>query len=80
MNLEKMTTDELLELLPDNLHLSKNSNAPSHDRWRIYNSFTGKNPKPGFARPRRLLVYTLTRLERQRKEWMGISTADETKQ
>ncbi len=28
----------ILEKLPDNLHLARNSNAPENDRWRLYNS------------------------------------------
>lgn len=66
-----MTTDELLEKLPNNLHLARNDNAPEHDRWRIYNWHTKKYVEPGAATAHQLLVETINRLEGQRRAWLG---------
>ncbi len=71
MEYENLTTDELLENLPNNLHLTRNDNAPWHDRWRIYNNHTKKHIEPGCLTARELLLYTLDQLEKQRKEWTG---------
>lgn len=68
---EKMTTDALLERLPDNLHLARNSSAGSYDRWRIFNSFTGKYVEPGKPSARDLLIYTLDNLALQGRSWCG---------
>lgn len=37
---ENLTTEELLEKLPDHLFLTQNSNAEENDRWRIFNRAT----------------------------------------
>ena len=60
--IDVMTTDDLLEQLPDHLQLARNSNAPEHDRWRIWNRATGQVIAPGFATARDLLIATLKRL------------------
>lgn len=70
MEFEKMTLDDLLENLPNNLHIAKNDNAPEHDRWRIYNCFTQKYIEPGFSNVRDLLIYICKRLEEQRIDWI----------
>ncbi len=66
-----MTTNELLEHLPDNLHLARNGDAPEHDRWRIYNSHTKEYQEPGFPTARDLMVYTCLRLEAHLRSWTG---------
>ena len=69
--LEEKTTDELLELLPSNLHLARNENAPDHDKWRIYNSATKKYIEPGKATARELMLYTAVRMGKITREWTG---------
>lgn len=59
MNYEDLTTDQLLEVLPHHLHVARNDNAESHDRWRIYNMSSGKYVEPGKAVVRELLISTL---------------------
>ena len=68
---DDFTTDELLDCLPNHLHLARNSNAPDHDRWRIYSDATKKYIEPGMKTARELLVYTLERNDKQMKEWAG---------
>lgn len=67
---EEMTTDELLEQLPNNLHVARNDNAPEYDRWRIYNSHTEKYVEPGFPTARELMIHTCRRLEEQYHFWI----------
>lgn len=69
---DDMTTDELLEQLPNNLHIARNDNAPEHDRWRIYNTATEKYVEPGFPNARELMIYTCRRLEEQYRSWVGV--------
>ena len=66
-----MTTDQLLEKLPDNLMLMKNENADDNDRWRIHNAFTKNSVKPGFPTAKDLLIHTLNKIEEQAKSWTG---------
>ena len=40
MNYDLITTDALLEGLPDHLLLVRNSNADAGDKWRVYNIVT----------------------------------------
>ena len=68
-----MTTDQLAEKLPNNLHLARNDNAPEFDRWRVYNIATEKYAEPGAETVRDLLINTLTRLEEQHRAWTGSS-------
>lgn len=68
-NFNDMTTDELLEELPNNLHLARNGNAREDDRWRIFNSHTGQYVEPGYATARELLVRTCNRLDEQFRSW-----------
>jgi len=70
-NFKTMTTDQLLEKMPDNLMLMKNENAPDNDRYRIYNAFTKNTVKPGFSTAKALLIHTLQKIEDQSKEWTG---------
>ena len=76
MQYDEMSTDELLELLPNNLHLARNDNAPEHDRFRVYNSAIGQYEEPGASSARDLLVSMLTRIDEQRREWLGRSVAN----
>ena len=68
---ENMPIEELLENLPNHLHLARNDNAPDHDRWRIYNSATKEYTEPGFPTVRDLLVYTYNRIEESRQQWLS---------
>jgi len=68
---EQKSTDDLLELLPSNLHLARNENAAAHDRWRIYNAFTQKYTEPGADTARNILVFVLSKIESQMAEWTG---------
>ena len=67
-----MKTDELLELLPDNLHIARNSNAPNFDKYRLYNTTTKKYTKIGRESVRELLILTYDEIEKQRQEWKNI--------
>lgn len=67
---EKMDTDAILELLPSNLHLCRNENAPEHDRWRVFNSFTKKYISPGAPTARLLMVATMSKIDEQRAKWV----------
>lgn len=71
MQYEEMTTDALLEKLPNNLHLARNDNAPDHDRWRIYNSATQKYAEPGAPTAREMMIIAFKRLDDQVKKWTG---------
>lgn len=71
MRYENMTTDDLLERLPNNLHLARNDNAPDHDRWRIYNSATQKYTEPGAPNAREVMIIAFNRLDAQIKKWTG---------
>jgi len=55
-DVRRKTTDELLEKLPDHLHLARNKNADVIDRWRVYNSCTKKYVGFGASTARELLV------------------------
>ncbi|MES9901099.1 MAG: hypothetical protein ABW168_00285 [Sedimenticola sp.] len=66
-----MTTDELLELLPNNLHVARNDNAASNDRWRIFNSHTKKYVEPGYPTARTLMIGAMVRIDEQHKAWTG---------
>ena len=67
----EMSTDELLELLPSNLHLARNENAPAHDRWRVYNTVTEKHVAPGAVSCRDLLIATLATIDKKMADWTG---------
>lgn len=71
MDYSGLTTDELLELLPNHLQLARNENAPAHDRWRVYNPFTQEHIEPGQKTARELLIATLTKNDLQMKDWVG---------
>lgn len=62
---EYLSTAELLEALPQHLHVARNDNAEHHDRWRIYNMASNKYIDPGQATVRSLLVSTLQRIDSQ---------------
>ena len=53
---ENLSTDVLLELLPDHLNLCRNSNAPENDRWRFYNKAHEEYIEPGASSARELLL------------------------
>ena len=72
MKYEAMTTDALLELMPDNLHLEKNSKTPAHDTWRVFNSHTKKYVEPSFGTEKELMVHVLTHIDSMRKKWMTV--------
>jgi len=65
-NYEILTTDELLEMLPNHLHLARNENAEHHDRWRIYNRAHKKYLDPGTSTARELLIATYIEMEEAR--------------
>lgn len=54
-----MTTDELLEKMPDHLSLVKNSKADKNDRWRVYNFATDEYVKMDAKTAREALIKTL---------------------
>jgi len=56
---KKMTTDELLDALPDHLYVARNDEADPEDRWRIYNRVTKKYIDPGYPTVRDLMINTL---------------------
>lgn len=60
MDLEKKTTDELLELLPSShLHIAKNPLADVADKWRVFNVASQKYVEPGYPTARELLINLL---------------------
>lgn len=59
MDFEDLTTEQLLETLPQHLHVARNDNANPHDRWRIYNMTSKEYIEPGAQNVRQLLVTTL---------------------
>lgn len=63
MEYEDLTTDQLLEALPQHLHAARNDNAEPHDRWRIYNMASREYIEPGKASVRDLLITTLQRID-----------------
>lgn len=63
MEYEDLTTDQLLEVLPQHLHVARNDNAESHDRWRIYNMASKKYLEPGSHNVRQLLISTLKHID-----------------
>lgn len=62
MEYEDLTTDQLLEALPQHLHVARNDNAEPHDRWRIYNTASEKYLEPGSNNVRQLIVATLKQI------------------
>lgn len=72
MNYDDKTTDELLELIPNNLHLARNSDAPDRDRFRMFNSANGKYIEPGAKTGRRAIIKMLEKIDIQRKEWLSV--------
>ena len=68
---KNLTTDELLDALPDNLMPMKNSNAPDFDRWRIYNYVTKKVVEGGHETAHKLLVNCLSEIEELRNKWVN---------
>lgn len=70
-DLESRTTDALSELIPDNLHPARNSNAPERDRWRMYNTHTERYHEPGFATMHELLLHTARRQREERLAWVS---------
>lgn len=65
----EMTTDALLDLIPNHLHLARNSNAPDHDRFRFYSTATKQYLEPGKPTAREATIALLELIEKQRREW-----------
>lgn len=63
-DVSRQTTDELLETLPNHLHLARNDKADVSDRWRVYNTHTQKYIEPGASTARELLVWVVCWFER----------------
>jgi len=67
MSLNDLPTDELLELLPDNLQVARNSLASSNDRYRFYNLARHEFTTNGFATVRELILDMLERTGRSER-------------
>jgi len=62
----------LLDRLPNHLHLSRNSNAPEFDRWRLYSSVTHEYfEKFSGATPDEVMQKYVDWEEAERKAWVG---------
>lgn len=61
-----LTTDQLLEMLPNHLHLAHNSNANDGDRWRFWNIAQNMYTAVGYPSARCALLIVLTRLRHRR--------------
>lgn len=68
MRYEDLTTDELLDALPQHLHVAKNDFADPADKWRIFNTVTEQYIAPGYETARQLLISSLTKIEREQKK------------
>ena len=71
MNYNNMTLEELLNILPDNLHVARNDNADENNRWKIFNRVLNKYVGGGFPSARELIIGTLTKIDGQSKTIMG---------
>ncbi len=63
-----LTTDELLDLLPDMLCVARKSHADENDRFRIYNRNTEEYARHGFSSARELIIHMLDTIDIQRNE------------
>ena len=63
---------ELLERLPNNLMLARNSYAPEHDRWRLFNTVTNETAEvSGSPTAEECMRKYLEYEEAERKKWVG---------
>ena len=64
--------EDIFERLPNNLHLSRNSNAPEFDRWRLYNTANNKYlEKTGATTALECIQRYIAIEDKQRKEWVN---------
>lgn len=62
----------LLDRLPNHLHLVRNSNAPEHDRFRLYSSVTHEYfEKFSGSSPDEVMQKYIEWEEAERKAWVG---------
>jgi hypothetical protein len=66
----ELSTDELSELLPNNLHPARNGYAREDDRWRMLNSGSNKYSNTGFSSLKKLLIFTLEEQESALNSWV----------
>ena len=66
---ELMSTDELLEIMPDNLQLARNDNADPDGKWRAYNRCTDNYCEPGFPTAKAMMIFTLEAIDAQHEAW-----------
>ncbi|WP_339145231.1 hypothetical protein [Pseudoalteromonas galatheae] len=60
LELEKKTTDELLDMWPSpHLHIVKNPKANDSDKWRVFNMVSQTYVEPGYSTARELLIHIL---------------------
>lgn len=71
MNYDEMSTDELLNIMPDNLLLMRNDNKEPEKRWRLYNTLTKKRCSCWGLTARDLMIKTLKDLDWQLRSWTG---------
>ncbi len=69
--LTEYTTDELLELLPNNLYIARNSYAIDQDKYRLFNSHTQICNPPGFSTVRELLIHHIEASRKELDEWVN---------
>ena len=70
-----LSLEEMLEKLPNNLMLTRNSDAPEHDRWRLTNSLTKETLKiTGAPTAGECMRNYLLHEEAVRREWIGRSS------
>ena len=62
--------EELLEELPNNLHLARDSNAPRHDKYRMYNKATGKYlESTGSDTAKGFIIYMIEEQNKSLEQW-----------
>lgn len=67
-SISELTIEELLESLPNHLHLARNDSAPDHDRWRVFNRISGRYIETGCGTAREVLEL-LEQNRRKSESW-----------
>jgi hypothetical protein len=67
----EMSTDELSELLPNNLHPARTEYGNINDRWRMFNTGSKTYSNTGASSLRNLLISTLEEQEAIAKAWVS---------
>jgi hypothetical protein len=66
----ELSTDELSELLPNNVQPARRDYAPENDRWRMFSTGSNTYCDTGASSFRNLLIMFLDAEEEARQNWM----------